>query len=335
MRAVWRLSFFVLPFLVLLGALTLSGPATAADAAATFSEAVERFGAKKYQVALPLFREALEATGSPNARFYVARCLRELGRVPEAYEEMKATVRDATERAENEQKYVPTRDSAAAELALLERRVGKLVIAITDPPAGIVVQLGGQELDVARLGVPVAVHPGTVAVSVRAPGKISLDRQIEVPAGQTRSLALMLVAEGPPGPSGGSGPPTPDLPGDESEGSGGGIRIAGFVVAGLGLTAIGAFAITGSMAKSDFDELDQECGGVTCPDSEQGRVDDGRMLTTVANISLIAGGVLLAGGVAMIIFGGPSEPVDSAAAGLSVAPILAPEMGGLTLHGRF
>ncbi|MBW2455530.1 MAG: hypothetical protein JRI68_13505 [Deltaproteobacteria bacterium] len=317
----------------LLCALSWSGSVIAADTAATFSQAVDLFTASKYDEALPLFREAHEGSGSPNARIYVARCLRELGRVPEAYEEMKGTVADAAARAETEKKYIPTRDSAAAELALLERRVGQLVIAVTAPPADTVVQINGSELDSSKLGLPVAVHPGKVAVSVRAPGKEPVHRAIEVPAGQTRSLALTLedaAADGPAvpeaDPSGGA---------DEIETDGGELRIVGFVVAGLGLAGIGVFAATASMAKSDYDELDDECGGSTCPPSEQGRVDDGRTLTTVANVSLIAGSVLVAGGVAMILFGGPSESDDSASAALTMAPIIGPEAGGLTLVGRF
>ncbi len=328
MRRMW---FFVL--CALMCALSWSGPATAADSAATFAEAVELFTAKKHQEALPLFRQAHEASGSPNARIYIARCLLELGKVPEAYEEMKATVEDATAKAETQEKYVPTRDSAAAELALLERRVGKLIVAITEPPAGTVVQVNGSELDVARFGLPMAVEPGMVTVSVRAPGKESVDREVEVPAGQTRSLALTLQEEGN-GDDSDAPPVGPDTTGEAGT-SGGGFRIAGFVVAGLGLAGVGVFAVTASMAKSEFDELDEECGGVTCPVSEQGRVDDGRSLATVANISLIAGSALLVGGVAMVIFGGPAEPGDSASARLTVAPMVGPETGGLTFVGRF
>ncbi len=50
----------------------------------------------------------------------------------------------------------------------------------------------------------------------------------------------------------------------------------------------------------------------------------------MANISLVAGGVLLAGGAAMILFGGPSEPIDASAM-LSVTP----EGGFIGLRGRF
>lgn len=318
-------------FCTLWCALSWSLPASAADSAATFAKAIELFTTEKYQEALPLFREAHQASGSPNARIYVARCLLEIGEVPQAYEEMKATVSDATARAETEDKYVPTRDSAAAELALLERRVGKLVVAITNPPDGTAVQVNGRELPAERLGVPVAVLPGKVTVVVRAAGKEPVDREIDVPAGQTRSLALTLQDQA----EGGDPEPPPVAPDGPDQAEGGGLRIAGYVVAGVGLVGIGVFAITASMAKSDFDELDEECGGVTCPASEQGRIDDGRTLNTVANVSLIAGSVVLAGGVALIIFGGPSDPEETTSAGLTMAPLIGPDTGGLTVVGRF
>src|SRR5689334_2876510 len=91
--------------------------AVAADTREQFAAAQKLFEAKDFTGALPKFKELVDATGSPNARLYVARCLRELGRTAEAYDEMATTVRDATQRAEAETKYAPTRDAAAAEMA--------------------------------------------------------------------------------------------------------------------------------------------------------------------------------------------------------------------------
>lgn len=313
---------------IVLALTTVAGPA-AADSAATFSEAVKLFTDKDYGAALPLFREVHGESKSPNARIYIARCLLQLGKLPEAYDEMKGTVADATAAAEKDDKYVPTRDSAAAELALLEPRIGKLIIAIAEPPDGVAASVNGAALEAGRLGAPLAVVPGTVTVKVEAPGKETTERTIDVPAGQMRTLALTLhdVADETP-------PAQPvDEPADEG-GSGGGLRIAGFVVAGVGLAGIGVFAITAAMAQSGFDGLQSDCGGARCPDSEQSRVDEGRTLQTVANVSLGVGGALLIGGVAMIVFGGP-EDVDDSESALTLTPLLGPKVAGLGMAGSF
>jgi len=307
---------------------TLSLPARA-DTATDFKEALELFEKENCNEALPKFESVVAETGSPNARIYVARCLKNMGRLDEAYEQMHQTVADATQRAETEAKYVPTRDSAAAELALLEPKIGKLVVAVVEPPDGTVVYVGSRKLDGEQLGVPVAVMPGTLDVRAEAPGREPVTREVEIAAGKTRTVTLTLDEAGTTtGPS--------QIP-EEPKGSTttmGGLRITGIVVAGLGVAGLAIGAGLAVKAQSDFDALDEECQSTTCPPTEQGRVDDGRTLTTVANASLIAGGILAAGGAAMIIFGGDSDDGD-ASASLHLSPVLGPQVNGLTLSGRF
>lgn len=302
-----------------------------ADSASSFKEAIELFEAKKCGEALPLFESVVAETGSPNARIYVARCLKQEGRLAEAYEQMRQTVTEATQRAETEDKYVPTRDSAAAELAMLEPKIGKVVVAVVDPPQGTKVYVGSRELEGDQLGVPVAVMPGTLDVRAAAPDNEPITREIEVQAGKTRTVTLTFEES-----LAGDSVPAPPKSDDESSGGGmGPLRIAGFVVTGVGLVGVGVGAGLAAKAQSDFDSLDEECGGTTCPAAEQDRIDSGRTLTTIANVSLIAGGIIAAGGVTMIIFGGDSEPGDSADAQLQLLPIVGPTMNGLTLTGRF
>ena len=97
----FRKSSFLAP-LFLVGALAVATvvPASTAqaqpvvDAASRFAQAQSLYDAGNFTGALPIFEELTRETSSPNARFYVARCLRELGRTVEAYDAMVATVRD-------------------------------------------------------------------------------------------------------------------------------------------------------------------------------------------------------------------------------------------------
>jgi hypothetical protein len=303
-----------------------------ADSAASFGKAVELFEAKKCDEALPMFEAVVAETGSPNARIYLARCLEQEGRLADAYEQMRQTVAEATKRAETEEKYVPTRDSAASELALLEPKIGKVVVAVVDPPEGTEVYVGTRRLDADQLGVPVAVMPGTLDVRAQTPDGPSVQREVEVEAGKTRTITLTMD-EG--APSSDQIPEPPRNQTDTTTSTMGGIRIAGFVVTGLGLAGVGVGAGLAAKAQSDFDALDEECGGVTCPTDEQGRVDDGRLLTTVANVSLIAGGIIAAGGITMIILGGDSASDGDDSAHLEIVPMVGPTTNGLTLTGRF
>ncbi len=189
--------------------------ATADDAAVTFEAGKKLYEAKSYAKALPLFQDAYATSKSPNAHFFVARSLRELGRTPEAYDEMAATVREATALANSDPKYVPTRDSAAAELALLEAKVGRVVVAVPEEP-GLEVLVNGKPVDPKKLSGVVAVTPGKVSVEARATGKATVQREDTVGAGQLKTISIAFSAEVPKGDD----PPKDDKPppkgGDEA-----------------------------------------------------------------------------------------------------------------------
>ena len=53
------------------------------------------YDAKHYAEALTAFRASHDVVKSPNTRLMIARCLRELGRLGEAYAETAATIAEA------------------------------------------------------------------------------------------------------------------------------------------------------------------------------------------------------------------------------------------------
>lgn len=283
-----------------------------------FEEARKLFADEEYQAALPLFRQVLERTGSPNARLYLARCLKQLGQIAEAYEEMAETVRDATEKAKTEDKYAPTRNVAAVHLATLEPLVGKLVVALSESASGATVTMDGEALEPDRIGAQITLKAGTVTIAASAPGKLPWEQDVEIPGGGTKTVTVSLK-------SATTSPPPPT----DGDTTGGGVRIAGYVVAGVGVAGIVVMAVTGAMAQGKVDTLEEECGGVRCADLSYAEVvDDARTLQTVANVSLVVGIAGIVAGTAMIVFGGPTE---THAAWLDVSP----GGGVLRYRGRF
>jgi hypothetical protein len=172
-----------------------------------------------------------------------------------------------------------------------------------------------------RVGEPIAVEPGARVVTVTAPSGGVVRREVTVAAGETKTLALALPGDGPRADS--TAPPS-----DTGETSGGGARIVGFAVAGLGVAGMVVFGVAGVMAQGKFSTLETECGGARCTDPKYADVvDSGKTLDTIANIGLIAGASCLAIGGAMIIFGGPSAKEPSASAAVTLAP------GGAAVRG--
>ncbi|MFS8065062.1 MAG: tetratricopeptide repeat protein [Byssovorax sp.] len=277
-----------------------------ADGRVDFKDGQKLFDAGRQADALPLFRKAFAASNSPNARLMIARCLIALGKTAEAYEEMATTTREATARADTDPKYARTRDAAAAEMALLERRIGKLVVALAEPGAGAAVTLNGAPLGAERLGVAVAVQPGTMTIEATHPGDKPVRREITIGAGETKTVAIAFTsAAAAVVPAVTTMPDTPPV---EAKPQGGGVRIAGFIVAGLGAAGMGAFIGVGLAAKSKFAAVETECRNVRCTDPKYGSViDSGKTLQTIANASLGAGIAGIVGGALMIALGGPSR----------------------------
>jgi hypothetical protein len=310
---------------------TLSAARFEPEAQEEFAAGQRLFDQKRFAEALVRFRKAYELSASPNAHLMVARSLLGAGRTAEAYEEMAATLREATSRAEAEPKYVQTRDAAAAELALLEGRVGKVIVVLVEPGEGVAVVLNGAPLPPQRVGVPIAVDPGSVAVAAERSGKPVVRRDVSIRAGETKTVAISFVERAPAG-----GEPIARrevIPPRAAAAPGGSalLRSLGYGAAGVGVAGIATFGVAWSMAESRFSTLEKECGGRRCTGSKYTSVVDmGRALDTAANIGLAAGLAGLAGGTALIFIGGGSSPRRTPASiGVSPGPL------GVRVTGSF
>lgn len=299
------------------------------DPAQQFSEGLERFDNGDFEGALPFFENAFERTQSPNARLYVARCLNRLERYAEAYVEMKGTLDLAAEKADSDEKYAQTRDAAAAELALLEPKVAKVVVAFADLYPAASAYVNGRELPDSQYGVPIVVPPGAVEVKATAEGKDPFVEMLALEPGETRTVAIALVDAGGADTTEDEGPSwfTP-------------LRITGIAVAALGVGGLVTFGVTGSIAKKKFEEV--EACGMPCPPGEghEETIDDGKTMQTVANVTLGVGIALAVGGAALIVFGGPSgddaeTPDEAVIRSLRVGALPLPGGGAVAISGSF
>lgn len=306
--------------------LLFAGGAFAQGAATAFEDGLEKWNAGSFEEALPLFKQALAATGSPNARFYVARCLRDLGRLPEAHDEMSRTVKDARELAATEERYAKTRDAAAGELAVLDGRVGRVIVALDETVTDAYLTMNGTTLAKERIGVPVPVMPGAIEVVAQNPDGKRVAKSIEIAGGETKTVTLsMAVAPSPPAP-------VPDVP-EEPENDTpwfSATRGAGIAVAAVGVAGIIIFAVQNGVADERLATLEAECPTGPCPNDPRYStlIDEGETAQTIAGIGLGVGVVGLLAGAAMLIFGAPDTPSSGA---LDVAP----HPGGAALRVRF
>ncbi|WP_394842119.1 hypothetical protein LZC95_34205 [Pendulispora brunnea] len=244
----------------------------------------------RYEEALFAFRKAYELSRSPKILGNIGFCAMHLerdGEAIEAYTEYlnSAPSVDERERAQI-QKDLATLTTTSAKFHATVKDKGKFVLVDT--------RIVGR-------GNPIVnsypFEGNDITVRLR-PGRHSF----KIVGGQTESMPFETSIEPA---SEGSHPftfPTPvmlDPPAPASRPS----LVGPIVLGAAGLAAIGTGVITGIMARSKASDIDSNCPNDTCPrsydlDSNRSSVNT---LSTVADVSLIGGGVLLGGAVTWYI----------------------------------
>lgn len=152
--------------------------------------------------------------------------------------------------------------------------------------------------------------------------------------------AAVAAAPPPVASAPASAPPPRDTTSPAPVKRGGTARTLGFVVTGAGLVALGAGVFTGSKAKSQESESRDKCEdrpvtGFTCPESTRDDFEDAQQNARLANVLMIAGGVVTAGGLAMVIFGGPKAAESPPVARLELMPGFGYGQASLLARGSF
>src|SRR5687767_13364997 len=122
-----------------------------------FEAADVLYDAKHFAEALTAFRASHDVVKSPNTRLMIARSLRELGRLGEAYTEAKAALTEAEEVSQRHPRYAETARAAREDLKALEARVGflKIDLAKVSDAEGLSAKIGERSFDAATLGDPI------------------------------------------------------------------------------------------------------------------------------------------------------------------------------------
>lgn len=185
-------------------------------------------------------------------------------------------------------------------------------------------------------GHPVALNPGEhVVVIERADGARKEEKVLLADGEKSRLLVLRFPrtaqAEGTGGSTGGS-PNVPEPP-PESKPA---VPTGAWVLGGVGIVSLGAFAYFGLSAQSDFDALKTTCSP-NCTDDQK---HSAYTKAIVSDVALGVGVAALGGAVLWTILshtGGKASASASASTGPSVRVDVAPTAGGMMtgLSGSF
>jgi hypothetical protein len=239
-------------------------------------------------------------------------------------------------------------------LASVEKAMASLVVTAKDGAGAslvdVTVTVDGKPFASRLAGEAVSIDPGQHTFHFVGPGGTTLDQIVvaaegeqnqrvvvvldkklsapeakNAPSQNPRSSASSAVAASPAG-SGESG----NAPPEAGTSGGGPWKTIGWVAGGAGVVGLGVGTIFGLMAISDHNAADCNAASVCLT----GPLNDARGAATESSVGFIAGGVLLAAGVGLVLFA-PAGGEQRASTAIAVTPVLARGGAGLGLGGTF
>lgn len=311
--------FRSLLFLLSLALLSASAPSLAASqvaAEALFDEARRLLEEQKYDEACAKFAESQKLDPAAGTLLNLARCYELAGKRATAWATWKEAAASARASGQTD------REAYARErVDALRDDVAWVTISTSAPeiPQGFTVTFGGEELKPALLGVAVPRDAGTYRLEASAPGYAPYATEVVVADMDRKELAIPPLEAAkavskvayqetaPPSPQPWRKP----------------IAWGGIAVGGAGIALGAVMAILAADARSGLDCPNGDCQ----PGVDAADVSAFRTLRTVSSVGFIAGGVLAAGGLTLLLTSPKQQEVAA------VRPYLSPMGGGIV--GRF
>ena len=322
----------------ILAALVVAMPAVAQTSADLMTareiakQGIEAYDAEDYAAAETHLRQAYDLVKVPTIGLYWARALEKLGRLVEASEVYRETSILKVEKGRRDQQLKAQADAKAEREQLLPR-IPKLRVVVEGVERGdVTFTVDGREVRAVALDVGYAVNPGEHVV-VGSVGDAAQKETVELTEGDEQSVTLRFSARANrgrgarrSGPLAGGGPEAEV----EAEPSRRWQRPAGYTLVGLGTVGlvVGGISTVDAAKKRDDLEASSNCVGSSCFPAEQSEVDAHNNMLRLARIGWVAGGVLTAGGVTLLLTA-PHRP----ASGRRVTPWVG--WGSVGVTGEF
>ena len=268
-------------------------PAAVDAARFDFAEGQGHFRSKRWEQALKSFERSYAQVPSPNAQLMIARCLRELGRTPEAATAFVSAESEARRRVKNgEGKYAETAEAALAEGSALRAQLGTIRIRVAHS-SGATLAVDKKSVALSNSGDATVLHePGSVQVVVRGSDGVEQRQTATVVAGNTSEMEFVVAdSKSAPPLATKPVPPPRETPAPEEGGRFPGWFWPAIIASGtvtFGGTGVG-FGF-GAASKSQFEDLVNQCGPSSCTTPQQrAQADTGKRNQTIANIGFGAG----------------------------------------------
>ena len=310
-------------------------------AEALFEDARALAAQGKYADACPKFAGSERLDPSPATLLNLANCWEKAGKTASAW----ATYKEAASLANA----VGRKDYLAAAERHAEALVPKLAhltMTVQQPIDGMQIKRDGTPVDRAEWGTSIPIDAGSHALEATAPGHkgwaSSVDvakdgAQVTVTVPPLEALPAVTPATLPPAPAPVTPAvsPVPSPPPEATTSGGGGQRIVGLVVAGLGVVGLGVGTVLAISAEGKYNDSIKACEPSNpdlCTAMGLSERNTARSLGDGATVAFgIGAAALVAGAVVWLTAPRASSPTGRRTRGPTVA--LAPTFGGAMLAG--
>lgn len=269
-----------------------------AGAETLFEQGRQLVNEGRLEEACPKFAESQRLAPAAGTALNLAACYDKQGKTASAW----GTYRDAVSLSVASGQTVReqfARDRAAE----LEPKLIKLLVVVASQEPGLDIKRDGTPMTRAQWGTPIPVDPGSHTIEASAPKKKKWQQTIDAAGeGKTMTVTVPGLEDAPDDP-----PPAPPVTGPvdtRHRGDGSTLRLVGFIGMGVGAALLGTgtfFALSSQSKKDDIEAGANE--GRTWDADRQAMYEDGESQAALANIFLISGGVVLATGVVLTVFG--------------------------------
>jgi tetratricopeptide (TPR) repeat protein len=290
-------------------AASVATPAPQEAARAAYGRGVDAYSAENYKLAHEQFSLAEEAFPSPNIQLMLGRSLMKLGRLLEARSLLQRAQAGSTS-----PKYANTAKLATEELASAEKQLARIELEIGNALGDEQLSINGNIVERAAWAHAIELDPGPVRIELSRPGVPKTTKQLVLGPGDKQHVALSLPAPAP-APAATAAKPkaraaaveaTQPMPSAvESaplahESRSPWLRGLSYALAGVGVAGIAGFVGFGVYSHDHYRKLEELCPGESqCHPSYRWLATKGQTYQTLANVSLVAGGVALAAGVTL------------------------------------
>jgi hypothetical protein len=256
--------------------------------------------------ALGKLEEAERLFHAPTHLLYIARAKREIGDLLGAHATYVAILVEAIPNYAPQQ-FQEARQQAADEVAALRERVATVSIRVAGAEDAAVT-IDGEVLAAESLAQPIAVSPGKHVIGASA-GGLETSETIEAEVGETRQVELAFAPR--------NEEVTAVAPEEEPSGS---FPVLATVLLVAGGGALIAGAVTGGLTLGKAGDIEDTCVDDVCPPEQEEAADDAKVLGNVSTAMFVAGGVLAATGIVLLIVDPFSSDDDDVAIRIELSP---------------